>query len=484
MKLLFKIFLLFLASSCSGQSNSNTNKDVITKVDKIKEIISLYSDYGGFNGAVAISHQDSIIFKEGFGLANMEWNIANESDTKFQIASLTKSFTAMLIMQLVNEGKLDLHKPIALYLPEYPEEAARKITIHQLLTHTSGIPNVKNDKKVNRPNDMVSQFSNEPLKFEPGENFDYSNSGYTLLGYIIENVTNKSYEEVLEEKIFKPLMMQNSGFYRNGPIIKNLSSGYNKWYGDYFDTEKTDESSAYSAGGLYSTVEDMMLWSKALNNETLLPKKYMDLIFTKHSPDNNDFYGYGWELKKRPIGNTDEFIETAGHGGNIDGYRASFIRVPSTNSSIVLFSNTSYAFLNAINQAVIGILNEKPYDYPLKPIALFMNRKIESEGIEKAILFYKENKDNAEYYVSEEELIVSGYKFLQNENTDYAIKIFKLCIDVFPNNYNPYDSYAEALMTIGKNKEAIDNYKKSLELNPNNKNAENMIEKLKKEFKE
>jgi CubicO group peptidase (beta-lactamase class C family) len=116
----------------------------------------------------------------------MEWDIPNETDTKFQIASLTKSFTAMLIMQLVNEGKLDLKKPISTYLPDYPTEYASKINIHNLLTHT-GIPNVKSDIKANRLEDMVNQFANEPLNFEPGTNFDYSNSGYTFLGLIIEN---------------------------------------------------------------------------------------------------------------------------------------------------------------------------------------------------------------------------------------------------------------------------------------------------------
>lgn len=484
MKSIFKIYFLFLISSCSGQSNSITDKDVIKKVDKIDEIISLYADYGGFNGAVAIFHQDSILYKKGFGLANMEWDIPNDINTKFQIASITKSFTAMLIIQLVQDEELALHTPIASYLTEYPKEVADKITIHHLLTHTSGIPNVNNDTKVFQPKEMVNQFANEPLNFEPGKEFEYSNSGYTLLGYIIETVTQKSYQDVLKEKIFKPLMMKNSGFYRNSPIIKNMSSGYNIWYGDYFDTNKTDESSAYAAGGLYATVEDMMLWNKALNTEILLQKKYRDMLFTKHSADGSDFYGYGWELKKMPIGNTKETIETTGHVGLIDGYRSSFIRVPSTNSSIVLFSNTSYAFLNAINKAVLGILYNKTYNYPLKPIVLFMNRLIESEGIDNGISFFRKNKDNEDYYVSEEELIVLGYKYLQNGSTDDAIKIFKLSIEVFPNNYNPYDSYAEALMTIGKNKEAIEYYKKSLELNPNNKNAKQMIEKLAKDQKE
>jgi CubicO group peptidase (beta-lactamase class C family) len=483
MKLLYKICLLFLVSSCSGQSNSDTDRGVKTKIDKINEIISLYSDYDGFNGAIAVSHKGNTLYKKGFGFANMEWDIPNKTDTKFQIASLTKSFTAMLIMQLVNERKLDLQKPISAYLPDYPKENADKINIHQLLTHTSGIPNSKSDKKVSRPKDMVNQFANEPLNFVPGTNFDYSNSGYTLLGFIIETVTGKPYQKVLNEKIFEPLKMENSGFYKHRPIIKKMSSGYSTWYPDYFDVDNSDESSAYSAGGLYSTVDDMLLWNNALTNESLLPKKYMDMIFTKHSPDGDGHYGYGWELRKMPIGNTSKTIETIGHGGRISGYRTSIVHIPETNSCVILFNNTGNAFLNGINTAIFAILNDQTYDLPLKPITLFMDRIIEKKGIDKGIEFFKAHSNNVEYYVSEDYLILSGYHFLKKDNFDEAIKIFKLATETFPNRYNPHYSYAEGLMKIGKNTEALASYKKSLILNPNNGRAVRMIERLEKELR-
>ncbi len=479
MKLAYKICFLFLVSSCIGQSNSD--KNFTPKAEKINQIIGLYNDYGGFNGAVAVSHKGEVIFKKGFGFANMEWDIPNESNTKSQIASLTKSFTAMIIMQMVDEGKLDLQKPISTYLPDYPKAVADKVNIHQLLSHSSGIPNARSDKKVNRPEEMVNQFAYEPLNFEPGTDFDYSNSGYTLLGFIIETVTKKSYQEALEEKIFNPLKMENSGLHRHRPIIKNMSSGYDKWYSDYFDTDHSDGSSAYSAGGIYSTVDDMFLWESALSNQTLIQKKYMDMVSTKHSQDGDGHYGYGWELRKIQIGNTSETIETIGHSGRISGYRTSIVRIPTTNSCVILFSNTSHAFLNGINKAIFAILNDRTYDEPLKPIALFMDRIIAQEGILKGIAFFKAHKKDAEYYVSEDELILSGYHFLQNNKPDEAIEIFQLAIETFPNKYNPYDSYAEGLITIGKRKEALLNYKKSLKLNPNNKNAERMIKNLEKE---
>ena len=475
------IFTLIIIFSCdTDKAGIKSEQKPLNKAEKIDSLIGLYSDYGGFNGAALVSYEGEVIYKKGFGLANMEWDVANQSDTKFQIASISKQFTAMLIMQLVAVNKLELDQPISNYLPEYPKNTADKVTIHQLLTHSSGIPNANTKEKAFRPKDMVNQFAEEPLLFAPGERFDYSNSGYTLLGYLIETITEKPYEEVLQEKIFKPLQMDNSGLYKHKPIVKNMSSGYNKWYGNFYDTDHTDESSAYAAGGIYSTVEDLFLWDQALYTDILLPKKYMDMIFTKHiaDPEYGGYYGYGWELVKKEIGNTDETVETISHGGSINGYRSSFKRVPSTNSSIILLNNTNRAFLNSITKAVLGILYDQPYDFPRKPTAQFMVEVIEKEGIEKGIQFYKEHKDLDTYYSSEQELIIEGYRLLHSGNAKDAAEVFKLSTEAFPDRDNPYDSYGESLLVLGDTIKAIENYKKSVALNPNNQNGIAVLRKL------
>jgi CubicO group peptidase (beta-lactamase class C family) len=481
-------FLLIINSSC-GQ---NENKQVIEtgKADKINELVSLYADYEGFNGSVLVAHEGKVIYKKGFGLANMEWDIPNNINTKFQIASITKSFTSMLIIQLVAKNKLDLQEPISTYLPDYPKANGDQITIHHLLTHTSGmVRDTESDRPIDKYPDrarldqMVSEFSNLPLEFSPGEKFMYSNSGYLVLAYIIETVTGKTYETVLQENILDLIGMKDTGIDKHRPIIKNRAQGYFKSFGEYFNTNYMDMSTITGVGNIYSTVADMFLLDQALYNETLLPKKYLDLIFTEHIEDIDygGFYGYGWELKEKPIGNTSEMIETIGHSGAIHGFCALFTRIPSTNSTIILLNNTRRAFLNSITTGVTGILNDTTYDFPLKPLARFMTDIIEKEGIKNGIDFYSEHKNDSDYYVNEQELIVAGYKFLHAGNAKDAAEIFKLSVDVFPNNDNPYDSYAEALMTLGKNEEAILNYKKSLELNPNNNNAKQMLEKLKKE---
>ncbi|MDC9723991.1 MAG: serine hydrolase [Urechidicola sp.] len=483
---------VLLLSSCKGGTNStsqnnSTNSIHKINIEKIEEIVRLYSEYDGFNGAVLVSHKGKVIFKKGFGFANLEWKIPNQTDTKYRMASITKPFTAMLIMQLVAEGKLDLHTPITTYLPDYPKNNGNQITIHHLLTHTSGtVRDYESELPINKYPDryrlveLVKQYSNLPLEFEPGEKFDYSNAGYLTLAYIIETISGKSYEVILQENILDPLGMKNTGVDKHRPIIKNRAYGHFKGFGEYFNDDFGDMSAIMGVGNLYSTVEDMFLLDQALYSEKLLPKKYMDLVFAKHIPDPayGGYYGYGWELMEKPMGNTSEKVEIIGHSGSMRGFTALFTRIPSSNSSIVFFNNTGRAFLNAMTTAIIGILNDKTYNFPKKPLAMFMKKAIEKEGLEKGIIFYKEHKGLEDYHVSEQELIVVGYKYLHTGNASYAAEIFKLSTEVFPDRDNPYDSYAEALMTLGKNKEAIINYKKSLELNPNNSNAVEMLKKI------
>ena len=485
--------LIICFVSCYNGQNKRTNnleesdKD---KTEKIEELIGLYTDYGGFNGAVLVAHQGEVILKKGFGYASVEWEIPNTPDTKFRIAAITKPFTAILVLQLVAERKLDLHTPISEYLPNYNKKTGAEITIHHLLTHTSGI--VRNYKSRDsiprfpdklRVNELIKEFENLPLEFTSGEKFSYSNTGYLLLTHIIETVTTKSYETLLKEKILLPLNMNHTGIEKHRPIIKKRAKGYFESFGEIYNANYIDMSGITGVGNMFSTIEDLYLLDQALYNEILLPKEQLDLLFAKHVEDKNygGYYGYGWELQESQVGNTNETIPTIGHTGVIDGFCARFTRIPSTHSSIIFLNNTRRAFLNAITTAITAILEEKSYDFPLKPLALFMTRTIEKEGIEKGIQFYKEHQEHPEYYKSEEELIVAGYRFLHAGNAVNAAKIFKLSIDVFRDRDNPYDSYAEALMTLGKKEEAILNYKKSLKINPNNYNAQQMIEKIKKD---
>lgn len=278
------------------------------KNQKIDELLSKYAEYGQFNGTALVSENGKVIFKKGYGLANFEWEIPNQTDTKFRIGSISKQFTALLIIKLAEDGKLKIDVPISTYLQEFPKETG-KITIQQLLTHSSGIANYTDDPSFFKekmrnpytPEEFVSTFSSLPLEFTPGEKFKYSNSGYFLLGFIIEKVSGKSYENFLQEIILTPLKMENTGYDHTETVLKNRASGYDKKGKNILNTKYIDMSIPYAAGSLYSTVEDMYLWDQALYTTQLLSQKSMESLFAPHIKAWGGFYGYAGQKEKLPM---------------------------------------------------------------------------------------------------------------------------------------------------------------------------------------
>ena len=453
------------------------------KADKIDALLNQYYKFQEFNGAALVAEKGRVIYKNGFGMANMEWNIPNTPDTRFRLGSITKQFTAMLTMQLVEEGKLKLNVPIKTYIPDYPKEQGEKVTIHQLLTHTSGIPNYTDQpsfagimRNPITPIYLIKTFWNLPLEFKPGTKFKYSNSGYIVLGYIIEKITGKTYEEMLKEKIFEPLGMKNSGYDHTAYIIPKRASGYNKIGTDYFNTQYIDMSVPYSAGSICSTIEDLYLWDQALYTSKLLSKKYMDKIFTPYSkPPFADGYGYGWGLSKKYFDGLKDTLNIVAHGGTINGFNSIILRITNDRDLIVLLNNTGVTNLNEISNKIIDILYDQPYEMPEKPLLLSFSEVLKKNGIDEAVNFYSKKIEQGKE-IPEMLMNLLGYNFLNKKQYKKAIGVFKLNIKAYPESFNVYDSYGEALMAAGDKDKAIETYKKSIELNPRNTNG---IEKLK-----
>lgn len=482
----FFMLLAMINVSCGQVQTEEVNEpEQIEKANKIDALVSAYAEYGKFNGSILVANEGKVIYKKGFGFANMEWDIPNQTDTKHRIASITKQFTALLIVQLAEENKLDLQASISTYLPDYPEENGKLINIHQLLTHTSGIPDYGGfshyralERERYRPTQIMDLFSKLPLEFTPGERYQYSNSGYVILGVIIEKITGKRYAQVLQDKILKPLKMNNTGYDGQRDLLKNRAAGYYKIWGKYKNTNFISMSLPYAAGALYSTVEDLYLWDQALYTEQLLSKKYMDLCFGKYIETRGRHYGYGWFIDEMNLEKTNKTITRNNHGGGLDGFRTRIIRVPSSKSLVVVLNNTESVELFEMTDAINNILHDQPYTFPDKPIAQFLLKTIQEEGIQEARSFYKKVKNTKGHYIREDEMIIAGYDLLHTGKAEEAAIIFELSIDAFPKAYNVYDSYAEALMELGRKEEAIKNYKKSVELNPKNQNGIDMLKKL------
>ena len=476
-KALFLFLIVFLAGQGSGYAQD--------KSVKIDELMKIYQSYGQFNGAVLVAENGKVIYKKGLGLANMEWNIPNETDTKFRLGSITKQFTAALILQLVEQGKIKLDGKISDYLPDYRKDVGDKITVHHLLTHTSGIPSYTSQPKffedVSRNPfvvaDFVKKYASGDLEFEPGSKFSYNNSGYFLLGAIIEKVSGKPYEQVLKENILDPLGMKNTGYDHFDAVLSKRASGYNKTPKGYINAPYLDMSIPYAAGSLYSTVEDLYLWDRALYSDKILSAKSKELMFKP----NLENYGYGFGITNAALGDTKQTVPVISHTGGINGFNTIIVRLIGNQHLIVLLDNTSQGRnLDKISKDITNILYNQPYSQPKKSIAEALFNTAAEQGAEAAVKQYRNLKANqsATYDFSEAELNTLGYQLLGMKKIKDAIEIFKLNVEAYLQASNPYDSLGEAYMMSGDKELALKNYKKALELDPQNTNAASVIKRL------
>lgn len=454
------------------------------KAAKIDELMTLSHRYGKFNGAVLVAENGKVIYKKGIGLANMEWNIPNTTDTRFRLGSITKQFTAMLILQLVEQGKIKLEGKLSDYLPDYRKDVGARVTIHQLLTHTSGIPSytglpgffANESRDPYGVEEFVKKYASHDLEFDPGSKYSYNNSGYFLLGYIVEKLTGKPYEQVLKEKILDPAGMKNTGYDHWGTVIPKRAAGYVKTVQGYENAPYLDMSIPYAAGSMYSTVEDLYLWDQALYENILLNASYKEVMFKPYLED----YAYGWLVTKTFYGSKGP-VSVIKHGGGINGFNTMIVRLVDNRDLIVLLDNTSQGqSVDRISREITNILYDAPYTLPKQSIAELLLKTILEKGVEAGVQQYRDLKasQGSAYDWSEEELNTLGYQLIGMKKVKEAIEIFKLNVEVYPQAFNTYDSLGEAYLLSGDKELAIKNYKRSLELNKANKGAENALKRL------
>lgn len=331
---------------------------------KIEQYMQAQVKMNHFSGSILTARNGKVLFEKGYGLANIEWNILNTPKTKFRLGSITKQFTAMAIMQLQGKGLLNVQDPICKYLSNCPE-TWQAVKIHHLLTHTSGIPSFTEqpeyEKKMMMPctkDEMLARFRDLPLEFQPGEKFKYDNSGYFLLGLIIEKVTKKTYGAVLQDQIFDPLEMKDSGYDFSRSILLQRASGYSMSDGKFANAAYLDMGQPYSAGALYSTVEDLLRWDQALYTEKLLPKKMMEALFTPFKEN----YAYGWTVQA-PSPDT-FFRRLISHGGGINGFSTFISHYPDDHVTVIVLSNLESTAAAPITKALSAILFGEKYELP------------------------------------------------------------------------------------------------------------------------
>lgn len=348
------MFCSVLLFAC--QTSSTPTGDLEEKVDAYMQA---HVQQKTFMGSLLIAQGGKILFKKGYGMANMEHQIAHTPQSKFRLGSISKQFAATAIMQLQEESLLSVHDPIKKYLSDYPH--GETITIHHLLTHTSGIPSFTSFPEYRKMmvkslslDEIIATFKDKPLEFQPGEKHKYSNSGYILLGYIIEKTSGLAYADYLQKNILKPLGMASSGYDYNHIILPRRASGYAQAKGEFINASYIDMKIPHAAGALYSTVEDLYIWDRALYTEKILSSKSLEQMFTPFK----DNYAYGWNVREL----FDHKI--IWHGGGINGFVTYFARFPEDDACIIALCNLEGSQMRKISRDLPAILFGEPYEMP------------------------------------------------------------------------------------------------------------------------
>ena len=353
------LLLAVVLSACSSTATPNPPTIIPTRDPKalaseLDGIVQKNNQDGVFDGAILVAQNGQVILSQGYGYADRFKQIPNTAQTKFRIASITKQFTAMAILILQEQGKLNVQDKLCTYISDCPE-IFEPVTLHHLLTHSSGIPNTTS---WSQPGDKMLSKS-ATLTFQPGELFSYSDVGFNLLGKVIENVSGQSYETFVQQNIFEPLQMSRTGY---GLQEADLAKGYSTGQGDIAQYNTNDY---YAAGALYSTVEDLYRWDQALYTDKLLPQSMLSAMFASQMPvpDGQYYgiygrqgwnYGYGWFVWP---GEPRLIL----HGGTLPGFRTEIRRYPDDKTTIILLCNQEAVMLEPTADAIAAKLLGEEY---------------------------------------------------------------------------------------------------------------------------
>jgi CubicO group peptidase (beta-lactamase class C family) len=378
--------------------------------------------------AVLIARKGKIIYRKAFGMANLELKVAMVPENVFRIASLTKQFTAVAILQLHEKGLLNVDDDIKKYIPDFP--STEKITIANLASHTSGIRNIYEaivpkgiTQKSSTPAELVELIKSFPSDFKPGTSYHYSNSGYMLLGYIIEKVSGKSYEQYISDNIFKPLKMDHAYYDHLATVVPGRASGYAISANQFVNANFLDQSFPYAAGALMMSVDDMYKWNKGLYTYTIIRKETLEKAFTPFTLNDGhkSTYSFGWGIGS--------FMGSPSrqHSGGIEGFSTFVIYLPLEDVFAVTFSNLERADVTGptmlATASAAGKLPLTPAVIPEKVTDRYLGTYRFPDGHEVKIY-----KENANFFMKDANAQVPWQMHFTDEKSFY-------CEEVFPNSH-------------------------------------------------
>ena len=485
-KFITVLFILFLsvggvtrAQQTSFRVSPKTAKNIESYLKDLEKI--------GYSGSVLVASNGKPLISRGLGYSDAERRLKNSPRTIFDIGSVTKQFTAAAILKLEMQGRLSTDDKISKYFQNVPPDKA-DVTIHQLLRHASGLRGgIGGDFEKISEAEFVEKVLASPLRSPAGTQFNYSNIGYSLLALIVEKVSGQSYEQYLYENLWKPAGMETTGYTRPNFDKNLIAAGYRtdgRWGKP---TEKEwDRDAPYlhlkGNGGILSTTEDLLKWDQALLSDQILSKAARKKYFfpeLRPGETEKSFYAYGWDVSK-----TNRNTTRIWHNGSNRVFYADFYRYIDEGVTIILLTNSWQNGFLETGRSLSRIIFESGYQ-PVIPIPenaanrAFTDEMIKltvDKGLAAATAVYQ--KRNKKLGLLEEVINTKAYKLLEEKKLKEAIEVFRLNVFAFPKSANAFDSLGEAYLEAGDKQSAIENYKKSLALNPENENAREVLKKI------
>lgn len=478
-------FILFLGCN----SSRNMHETQAQSEYDLEFIDDLFKDFDGEKpgASVIVIKNGEIEFAKSYGYADLENNILATPKTNYRIASVTKQFTAMGVMILINQGKLTYQTKLTDIFPEFPRYG-KDITVRQLLTHRSGLVKYNRFIEEDRTQQMLDidvlngLLTTDSTYFQPNTKYAYSNTGYAVLAQIIEKVSGMSFPDFMKKEIFRPLKMRHSTILEIGKEIKHRAYGHIVKGNAITPKDQSLTSAIQGDGGVYASVMDYYQWDKALYSDKLIPQHELDDAFYNYDENGKSQergYGYGWGV------NYHKGIKILQHGGSSTGFGSYVIRIPSANLSVAIFTNRNKRGQGLSNRAkaLVSLFSNRKFQMPFE---IVLEMEIDQNGIESGINKYNQIKaDTSNYAVTKGGLFSFGISYINKDRNSDALELFLALISDYPDYFGGYYGSAIVYQQAENTEKAIESFEKTIERCSENEewaseHAQKMIEQLRK----
>ncbi len=455
--------------------------------DELRRLADSYADHRGFNGTVLVARGDQVLLRAAYGQANVEGATPNRVDGRYRVGSLSKPLVATLAMQLIEQGKLRSEGTLGEYLPAlYAGTPAAGVTVAQLLSHTSGLADIPGRytdpwwqtaaRRSYAPMDFAREWIKPTLLEKPGQQWRYNNNGFFLLGLLIEQATGKSLADNLQERIFAPAGMASSGLFNGRSVLERFAEGYARTEeGSLVHPQWIDPSVSFAAAGIYTTVDDLYRFDRALYGERLLGHDMRRQMLTTQASN----YGFGWNIDNWTLADGSR-LQVVSHTGSVPGYQSYYLRSESQEDCVIILDNFwQGSLVVAMGQDLMEVLNGKPMQPVKRSLDDLLTPIAHRQGLKAMTAAYEGlGARRDDYDHSERALNALGYKFLRAGRKDEAVRVFEWGVAAYPGSANTHDSLGEAYRAAGRLDEARRSYQTALKLDPASQSARAALEEM------